>query len=106
MSDSNCPNCGAPITGPSCPYCDTRFENIASMAIGKVVKVSFEHGGYTHEFDMMVESLCIDANANTTDYYGLDGSCVFSMCHPEYHANFSGRIVQNDGAVMRTRKNG
>ena len=25
MADSNCPNCGAPITGSECPYCGTRF---------------------------------------------------------------------------------
>lgn len=25
MTESNCPNCGAPKTGPSCPYCGTRF---------------------------------------------------------------------------------
>lgn len=23
---TNCPNCGAVITGPICEYCDTRFE--------------------------------------------------------------------------------
>ena len=23
MSKNNCPNCGAPITGPRCAYCDT-----------------------------------------------------------------------------------
>ena len=22
---TNCPNCGAPITGPQCEYCDTMF---------------------------------------------------------------------------------
>lgn len=25
MADSNCPNCGAPITGPSCLFCGTQF---------------------------------------------------------------------------------
>ena len=31
MADmTNCPNCGAPITGPSCEYCGTRFVNADS----------------------------------------------------------------------------
>lgn len=24
----NCPNCGAPITGPQCEYCGTTFEEV------------------------------------------------------------------------------
>lgn len=27
----NCPNCGAPIDGETCPYCGTRFVDFASM---------------------------------------------------------------------------
>lgn len=30
---TNCPNCGAVITGPKCEYCDTRFD--------------IKHAGYT-----------------------------------------------------------
>ena len=26
MSNTNCPNCGAPITGPECEYCGTKFD--------------------------------------------------------------------------------
>ena len=26
IMDTNCPNCGAVITGPKCEYCDTRFD--------------------------------------------------------------------------------
>jgi len=103
---TNCPNCGAPISGSICPYCETRFENVASLAIGKTVTVSFEHGGMTYEFDMLVENLNIDADANTTDYYDWDGSCVFSMCYPEYSACFSGRVVERDGRHLAVRKNG
>ena len=25
MKETNCPNCGAPITGRTCEYCGTRF---------------------------------------------------------------------------------
>ena len=33
---THCPNCGAPITGSKCPYCDTDFE--ASAMWGKELK--------------------------------------------------------------------
>lgn len=29
---TNCPNCGAPIAGPVCEYCDTRFDIRAVVA--------------------------------------------------------------------------
>ena len=37
----NCPNCGAPITGPKCEYCGTVFEhkpNEESVKIGCTTK--------------------------------------------------------------------
>lgn len=33
MSDTNCPNCGAVITGPKCEYCGTVFKHDDSNCI-------------------------------------------------------------------------
>lgn len=100
MDRTNCPNCGAPVTGPSCPYCDTRFENVAGLALGRTVKVSFEHGGYAYEFKVLVDSLSIDADAATDDYYS-DGMRVFTaIADPDYRASFSGRVVKDNGGIM------
>lgn len=31
---TNCPNCGAPIVGPKCEYCDTVFKKSGQPTIG------------------------------------------------------------------------
>ena len=33
MKNTNCPNCGAVITGPTCEYCGTVFSNHTSEVI-------------------------------------------------------------------------
>ena len=35
MNKTNCPNCGAPITGPKCEYCDTIFIDEKKEAIAE-----------------------------------------------------------------------
>lgn len=51
MSDTNCPNCGAPRTGAVCEYCGTHFAR------------------YQGEATVEVES-------DGVDVYGWDGSVV------------------------------
>lgn len=54
-SMGNCPNCGAPITGKTCPYCSTVFDGLTpELAIGKVASISFEDSGVRYCFDMVI----------------------------------------------------
>lgn len=104
MNSGNCPNCGAPITGNVCPYCNTRFENVADMALGETVTVSFQHDGWIYEFDMLVSGMNLDMSADTTVFYS-DDMCVFtSLADPDYYAHFSGRVLKRDGSVYLVRK--
>lgn len=36
VSDTNCPNCGAVVTGPTCEYCGTRFRR--SRAVEDIIQ--------------------------------------------------------------------
>lgn len=36
VTDTNCPNCGAVITGPTCEYCGTRFRR--SRAVEDIIQ--------------------------------------------------------------------
>ena len=75
MERSNCPNCGAPAVGKACAYCGTPFarpEEVMSLAIGRTVSVSFEHEGRLYEFDMRLENVDVEANADPTVLYADD----------------------------------
>lgn len=96
MTDSNCPNCGAPAKGLACEYCGTMLKNpheALSLAIGKTVSVSFEHEGRLYEFDMQLENVSVDARRDAVDIYADGG--LFKTLHgqPEYEASLSGRLV-------------
>lgn len=96
MNDTNCPNCGAPITGDTCPYCGTEFarpEEALKLALGRRVSVSFEADGHLYEFDMVLDSARISASTATEGVYS-DGMLYHSIhMAPEYEADLSGRLV-------------
>ena len=96
MNERNCPNCGAPVTGRACPYCGTRFENpenALSLAVGKTVSVSFEHDGMLYEFDMAIDEVNVNANAESVDFYNDFGIARSVLLSPTYDASFHGRMV-------------
>ena len=35
MKNTNCPNCGAPITGYKCEYCGTQFYDFTNMELNE-----------------------------------------------------------------------
>ena len=99
VSKTNCPNCGAPVTGNTCPYCDTVFarpESAIALALGRKVSVSFEADGCLYEFDMVLDNVRIDADVEPTDLYsdGMLYTTIYSQ--PEYRASFDGRLVRSE----------
>ena len=98
MAETNCPNCGAPITGESCPYCNTVFtrpESAIALALGRKVSVSFEADGCLYEFDMVLDRAEIGSTAS--DYLYSDGMMYNTFrIAPEYEASLNGRIVQSE----------
>jgi len=41
---TNCPNCGAPLTGHKCEYCGAIIFDFAAIEIGKPVWINFKMG--------------------------------------------------------------
>lgn len=71
--DSNCRNCGAPVTGPYCDYCGTPTytpTEAVGGARGKRVHCWYEDGGVKHCFDMFVGSISTETECTTlrTDF--------------------------------------
>ena len=43
---TNCPNCGAPLTGNKCQYCGAIIFDFAAIEIGKPVWINFKLGDH------------------------------------------------------------
>ena len=55
---TNCPNCGAVITGPKCEYCDTRFDIDISGYTSKA-KLEAENNLVTFKIKALSDSIKI-----------------------------------------------
>ena len=91
---ANCPNCGAPKAGHVCAYCGTVLDAgaVVSMAVGKDVRVRFEHMGFEYEFTMCVEQLNMTDEAEPYVFYGDTRACRVFPRH-EYKCGIQGSLV-------------
>lgn len=99
MTDSNCPNCGAPAKGLACEYCGTPLaspDKAISLAVGKTVSISFEHEGRLYEFDIEVEQVSISVDADPFSLRDWNGDVVSTIFNPTYGAMFNGRLVPSE----------
>ena len=100
----NCPNCGAPITGESCPYCATMFgQPPARLMIGKTIKCEFEHNGLTYAFDMLVEGFDLKAECDVSNYYSDTGLVYRAVINEGYAVAFNGHLEHKDGKFLEVR---
>lgn len=80
MSETNCPNCGAPIEGHYCMYCGTptyTAEQAVAGATGRVCHCWYEVDGHKHCFDMFVNRIEISPFVSTL--YSFDGEPCMSV---------------------------
>lgn len=101
---TNCPNCGAPKQGSSCPYCGTEHETVSKLAIGKVATVSFEHQGQVYEFKFIVGSLDMKMSANPTHYRDFGGKVVRTAYSPSGEVSIGGDLMPEDGRLYTVRE--
>lgn len=59
MNQTNCHNCGAPITGPECEYCGTKF-NI--RVVEPEAEITIVYDGFGREVAKLVNSGLISVN--------------------------------------------
>ena len=91
---TNCPNCGAPITGLKCEYCGTQFFDIADMEIGKPGYLRMKSGDSVYTFRAMPTNMDVHFCeptyhlwANDTPIMHLPGEVVINL---EFH------VINND----------
>lgn len=95
-------NCGAPVSGPVCPYCGTVFDQQAalSLAVGKDVHIKFEHHGRECEFSVRLDGLHIENESETETLYA-DSLPYYVRSLPRYRVSFGGEVVPS---VMHGRE--
>ena len=52
---TNCPNCGAPITGPVCEYCETVFSKPRSIEARTMLELENEYIKRNMNINMLYE---------------------------------------------------
>lgn len=57
---TNCPNCGAPISGVKCEYCGTAFIDLVDISTGEKCIVRLRHGSDIITGEMCVGSVNVD----------------------------------------------
>lgn len=57
---TNCPNCGAPISGIKCNYCGTTFFDLVDISTGENCIVRLRHGDEIITGEMYVGDIKVD----------------------------------------------
>jgi hypothetical protein len=63
--DTNCPNCGAPITSEKCPYCGTVFIDFACMNADEPFFMKIKHKDEIHVVKVFMNSLSYNVSPIT-----------------------------------------
>ena len=106
---TNCPNCGAPKSGPVCAYCGTVLEapeKALQLAAGKEVDLSFTDGRYEYRLRMRVDEIGLTTDVSTELFYDMYGGHVRSVAAaPRYGVSISGKAVPSDrGCLLMVRE--
>ena len=59
MRMTNCPNCGAVITGPQCEYCNTRFD-IKVVSYEPVARLKSENELINHKIRLLADTQALE----------------------------------------------
>ena len=84
----NCPNCGAPITETTCPYCGTVFYDFCAMDSDRPTYIRMNWGGNQTVFKAYMRSADM--------IYSLDSLM-------ELHIDFV-VVEDDDGTLMKRRE--
>ena len=99
MSESNCPNCGAPIEGIKCKYCGTYFFNLTDIDFNKPRYIRIPLGNKRVIFNVLADEVSI--TNNQAQFYA-NNIPVFS--NPEFTIDIKLRVVPDEKGIMYLRK--
>ena len=96
MSNFNCPNCGAPISGDRCDYCGTQFIDCTTIRPDKPFYLKFSPDGQnTIISKVYLENLEISMERETIDMGRDINGTILPVCVSQNH-RFTATYVSAD----------
>ena len=95
MSNFNCPNCGAPISGDRCEYCGTQFIDCTTLRPDKAFYLKYSPDGKkTIVAKVILESARHEIEHNDIDCgRDIDGRMMRIFSSPEHFITVKYRVV-------------
>lgn len=103
MSETNCPNCGAPIEGIKCKYCGTYFFNLTDLDYDKPKYIRIPVGNSRCMFNVLADEISFTQEASPIRMYA-DEQLFVTMSPPECTLNIKLRVVPDDEGILMLRK--
>lgn len=91
----NCPNCAAPITGDSCPYCGTVIHDFTAIHVGEPSFIIIKYEDKIIIMRIMVDEVSITNESSKYRCHGRNSSYVFTQTN-EMRLNLSGYAISDD----------
>lgn len=109
MSQTNCPNCGAPIQGEKCEYCGTIFYDLSLIDLSSSCFIKLKFGGMVFLSKMYVADLSFSPHGTVIVKRNMTGEMIREVNnHMEIDMkliSINGYEVVNDGNLDRQKRN-
>ena len=99
MSDTNCPNCGAPIEGVKCKYCGTYLFNIADIDFDKPKYIRIPFGDKKVMFHVIANEVSVTKRPDPITIYA-DNRIYETLTSTECTLDIKLRVVPDDEGVL------
>ena len=101
---TNCPNCGAPLSGWQCEYCGAAFYDFSSLDISfdKPIFMKFKFEGKILQTKVRLTKFSVNNSMNEVPFYADDRPiCCMSRVRTEIDAGFEtiDNILVMEGSV-------
>ena len=100
---TNCLNCGAPIDTDKCPYCGTRFVDIADLKINEPIWLTFEYSGKTMGVRVSLSHIDVQVSQEEPVCFYADNQVLHvASVNERISINLEGDIAPRKGDGVRT----
>ncbi len=95
MSNFNCPNCGAPISGDRCEYCGTQFIDCTTLRPDKAFYLKYSPDGKNTIVAkvVMVSATHEIGQSEVMTGRDIDGRVVMTFSQPEHTITVTYMVV-------------
>lgn len=101
---TNCPNCGAPITSEKCPYCGTVFYDFSCIDIGSPSYIKLKYNGRIVMCKAFVREATISIEPKFVNYQPLGGMPRELKVAERASVSIEFDVISDDGVLFTAVK--